>query len=85
MIAWACSLFVDLPQFPVILSVALGSAPSPATESVRAPEVRLRGSRGPASATKDLTEVAASAVADIVTGAARSLLPASMTGGGSKK
>jgi hypothetical protein len=38
-----------------------------------------------ASATKDLTEVAASAVADIVTGAARSLLPASMTGGSSKK
>ena len=38
-----------------------------------------------ASATKDLTEVAASAVADIVTGAARSLLPASMTGASSKK
>jgi hypothetical protein len=38
-----------------------------------------------ASATKDLTEVAASAVADIVTGAARSLLPASLTGGDAKK
>src|SRR5215207_2001686 len=38
-----------------------------------------------ASATKDLTEVAASAVADIVTGAARSLLPASLTGGNAKK
>jgi hypothetical protein len=38
-----------------------------------------------ASATKDLTEVAASAVADMVTGAARSLLPASLTGGNSKR
>jgi hypothetical protein len=38
-----------------------------------------------ASATKDLTEVAASAVADLVTGAARSLLPASLTGGNSKR
>src|SRR3954471_5626623 len=38
-----------------------------------------------ASATKDLTEVAAGAVADIVTGAARSLLPASLTGGDGDK
>src|SRR5215207_6839209 len=38
-----------------------------------------------ASVTKDLIEVAAGAVADIVTGAARSLLPASVTGGNAKK
>src|SRR3954466_3124936 len=38
-----------------------------------------------ASATKDLTEVAAGAVAEIVTGAARSLLPASLTGGDGDK
>jgi len=38
-----------------------------------------------ASATKDLTEVAAGVVADMVTGAARSLLPASLTGSSSNK
>jgi hypothetical protein len=35
--------------------------------------------------TKDLTDVAAGAVADFVTGAARSLLPASVSGGNAKK
>jgi len=38
-----------------------------------------------ASVTKDLTDVAAGAVADFVTGAARSLLPASVSGGNAKK
>jgi hypothetical protein len=35
--------------------------------------------------TKDVSEVAASVVADIVTGAARTLLPASVTGENTKK
>ena len=38
-----------------------------------------------ASVTKDLTDVAAAAMADFVTGAARSLLPASVTGASAKK
>ena len=56
---------------------------SPQVEKAR--EAATEVSDQVASVTQDLTEVAAGAVADFVTGAARSLLPASVTGGYAKK
>jgi hypothetical protein len=87
----ALDSLVNSPRGREILASALVAAATAAAAALvkradspqvaKARDAANEASDQVASATKDLTEVAAGAVAEIVTGAARSLLPASMTGG----
>jgi hypothetical protein len=91
----ALDSLVNSPRGREILASALVAAASAAAAALvkradspqvdKAREAATEVGDQVASVTKDLTEVAADAVADIVTGAARSLLPASVTGGNAKK
>jgi hypothetical protein len=91
----ALDSLVNSPRGREILASALVAAASAAAAALvkrsdspqvdKAREAATEVGDQVARVTKDLTEVAADAVVDFVTGAAGSLLPASVTGGNAKK